>query len=496
MAILSFEELEQQIEKEVQEEPVLDNEESEVVPNTDLQAEAIERSEETLNAVVNLDSLIAQHDEALKAIEENKKSIEDIKQLLQDSMVSTNHIVKVLTNSPLKKLAEAKKQNITFESINNDPVSTLVSFNNLLKTIRSNISQEAVEEVTKGWLEKFSNLFRGIDIQYKRYKAMSSEMVKLIEANKSILEVKPGMELSSANSALVGTTVVDVAKNFAEFVDKYTLALKTPYKSVNMSLKYLKDFKDLNSGNSNLAPIGFDFGKSSEGRKLKLTCSTPELEELLNKGVRGENELKLSKVGLQDELVDPKHQLSFKSVDDLLKTLKSIDKTMEEHFKIVDKPIRANFGQKTDTTYGIIGLILGGHMTYDGLKGASASTYNRMKHGVTSTLKDTFLHSDPGSFKEVVNLSKKYASGGSISSIAGSLAVAGIGGLMIKGAINMFKSITRQLFSVAKSHMVWNDLVVVQREIVNMLQVKDSIEPSTAKKIQKELELVMEGKLK
>lgn len=440
MAIISFEEIEQQVVE--QESPV------ETAMDKELLEESIENSNDQLDALEQLDEAIEKQDELISDVEEGKKDLEEVKEELHESMIAAEHFCQVLGKTSLKIIAGLRNANLSFESINSNPLEALKDFNGVLKSVRKAISQEAVEEVTKGWLEKFGNLFRGIDSQYKRYKAMSSEMVKLIEANKSILEVKPGMELSSANSALVGTTVVDVAKNFAEFVDKYSEALRNPAKPIKMKLKHLKEFKDLSSGTPGLAPVGFAFSKSSEGRKLKLTCSTPDLEELFTRGVKDSDEVRDSNLGFEDTVVDTKKQLSFKSVDELLKTLKSLDTAIEEHFRIVSRPIRAEFadGKPSLFTYGL---------------------------GIAGGLAGNFIGSAAGNATGIFTKGSKL--GKTAASLADITIGVGVGYWLIKKALKRVNSVSKELYNIAKSHMVWNDLVVVQREIINMLQVKEDV---------------------
>ena len=456
MAIISFEEIEQQVVE--QESPV------ETAMDKELLEESIENSNDQLDALEQLDEAIEKQDELISDVEEGKKDLEEVKEDLHESMIAAEHFCQVLGKTSLKSIAGLRNANLSFESINSNPLEALKDFNGVLKSVRKAISQEAVEEVTKGWLEKFSNLFRGIDSQYKRYKAMSSEMVKLIEANKAILEVKPGMELSSANSALVGTTVVDVAKNFAEFVDKYTEALENPEKSVKMNLKHLKDFKDLSSDAPGLAPVGFAFGKSSSGRKLKLTCATPDLDELFTKGVKDESEVRKSKLGFEDTLVDPKKQLTFKSVEELLKTLKSLDAIMEEHFKIVDKPIRAKFANGKHGLGRYLGMGIGGYLAYDEGK----QLVDHVRHGLTN-------NTAPGLKARLSSLTSHVTTPHNVKSMAANLAVAAFGVGAALYLNNKRNGVSKELYNIAKSHMVWNDLVVVQREIVNMLQVKEDV---------------------
>lgn len=430
MAILSFEELEEQIEKEVQEEPVHDNRESEVVPNADLQAEAIERSEETLNAVVNLDSLIEQHDEALKAIEENKKSIEDVKQLLHDSMVSTSHIVKVLTNSPLKKLAEAKKQDITFESINNDPVSSLISFNNLLKTIRSNISQEAIEEVRRGWFERFKAYFKSFQGEFEYYHKRSAGILRLLNSNKDKFEVESDIELSTVNNILSTEIVKDVSENYKEFLSNYLNALDKKNTGVKLKMKSFKQIPSVKADDSNLFPISMDVPRTEGHAKIKAYCLDNKFVKAMENGANGNNdfiELKSDFEVVFIRSVQPK----IKNVNDLINIIKSMHENMEIHYKNVDIAGR------------------------------------RWSLSLLSSLEENRRETH-------------YNYGGDYTVVK----------------INPVNEITTKIWMVTKMHNIWGEIQTAQRELISKIRVKDNIDYNLAKKLESELELAIEGKLK
>lgn len=432
MAILSFEELEEQIENETLEETT-EGEETEVVPNSELQAEAIERSEETLNAVVNLDSLIAQHDEALKAIEENKKSIEDVKQLLQDSMVSTNHILKVLTNSPLKKLAEAKKQNITFESINNDPVSTLMSFNNMLKIVRSNVSQEDVEEVRRGWFEKLKTFFKSFQGEFEFYYKKSSAVIRLLTSNKDSFELNGEVILSPVNNVLITDLFLDTAENYKSFVNTYVDALKRQNQGVSLNFKSFKQIKGVTGDDDDLYPISLDVPTTSGQGKVKAYCIDKKLVRALENGANGNSDF--IELGSKFEIVYVRApKTNIKNIEDLITVAKHMHENMDKHFKDVD---------------------VTGRRWY-----LSSLEYNE-----NNNRKTVHTRVDQGVVINEVTYHK-------------------------------VNEISAKIWGITRLHNIWGEIQTAQRELLTKIRVKDDVEYSLAKKLQADLELAIKGKLK
>lgn len=437
MAIISFEEIETQIVE--QESPV------ETAMDQELLEESIDNIDSQLDALDQLDETIAKQDELITDVEEGKKDPSEVKEELHEAMIAAEHFCQILGKTSIKKIADIKKADLSFESINNHPVEALKDFNQVLKAVRSSISQEAVEEMKKGWLEKFGNFFRGIDGDYKRSKSISSGIIKLVEANKDILEVREGMELSDANSGLLGNTVIETGRNFAEFTDKYAEALRNSTKPVQMKLKHLNEFNALKSSDSFLSPIGIGFGKSNGIRSLKFACCTKDLQDLFSKGVKDGKEVKNSNLFFQEVVVESKQRVKFSSVEEAINALKFLDKTIEEHFKIVSRPIRKEFDDRNPGTLGKIGLAIGGLMTAGGVLGLN------------------LIH-------------------------------AGVGALIMAVSKSGVNKISRDLFFIAKTHRIWNDLVVVQREIVNMLKVRSDASSDREDDFNSKIGLVMNGK--
>lgn len=328
MAIISLEDIENELVKEAPE----DIEEQ---PSSDIHGEAVEKSEETLNAVFNLDNLIQQHDEALKAIEENKKSIEEVKQLLHDSMVSTNHIVEVLTNSPLKKIAEMKQQNITFESISNHPVETLKSFTGLLKTIRNNISQEAIEEVRRGWFERLKAYFKSFKGEFEYYSKRSAAILRLLNSYKDKLELEDNIELSPVNTILSTEIIRDVSENYKEFISKYTEALSKRNPGFKLKLKSFKQMPSIKVDDAGLYPVSLDIPRVEGHEKVKAYCLDNKFLKAMENGANGRNDFIDLKSDYELVLVKA-NRPNLKNINDLINVVKTMHETMDIHYRNVD----------------------------------------------------------------------------------------------------------------------------------------------------------------
>lgn len=146
MAIISYEELEQQVENEVVEEtPVMDPEAA---------GEVAEKAEGELEAIQSLDDSIEAQDELIEAADEKMaegelqpEELSEVQNTLVDNMVANEHYLQVICGASTKKLAETFKLGLSFEDIQSNPVGAMRAYNDKLKAIRSNISQEHIAEI-------------------------------------------------------------------------------------------------------------------------------------------------------------------------------------------------------------------------------------------------------------------------------------------------------------------------------------------------------------
>lgn len=146
MAIISYEELEQQVENEVVgETPVMDPEAA---------SEVAEKAEGELEAINNLDDSIEAQDEMIESasskMEEGElqpEELSEVQNTLVDNMVANEHYLQVICGASTKKLAQTFNLGLSFEDIQSNPVGAMKSYNEKLKAIRSSISQEHITEI-------------------------------------------------------------------------------------------------------------------------------------------------------------------------------------------------------------------------------------------------------------------------------------------------------------------------------------------------------------
>lgn len=435
MSIISLEELENEL---------LDQKEEITLSHPEMLEEKYESVERVIDSVINLDSLIEQHNEALKAIEENKQSISEIQQMLQDSMVSTNHILSVIAKSPLKKVAELKKQSITFESINNNPIDTLSSFNNMLIDIRCSISEEGFKEVASDLAESFGRIFTSYKSDYKLFQKRSGEVIKVLKKYKSELRLLSPFELSPKDSVYASPNVVDIAKNFEEFVTKYGEAMSRGKTGlVNFNLRAIRSLKGIKAKESNRYPLGLVPTVEHEGG-LNLRCISPDAIKIITQAFNPNQEIKKQKIDFE-EIRILSNRIKINSVDNLIQRIVLIDKMMGEHFAIIEKPL-STFLMKGRKFASIAGglLAFGASWVISGWAG---------KKTTELLLK---------------NASKKVKFFGSLAGgTAGDMAFTQTLSLIPVNKIN------KNLYSLAKNNYVWEEMFNIQKGLVSRIQILD-----------------------
>lgn len=435
MSIISLEELENEL---------LDQEEEILTTDPKLLEEKYESVERVIDSVINLDSLIEQHNEALELVEENKKSILEIQQMLQDSMVSTNHILNVIAKSPLKKVAELKNQNITFESINNDPINTLSSFNNMLIDIRSSISEEDFKEVAGELAESFGRIFTSYKSDYQLFQKRSKAAIAVLEKYKRSLSIISPFDLSPKDSVYASPVVIDVAKNFAEFVHKYGDAISRGRETlVNFNLKALRSFRGMKSKEPNRFPLGLVSTMEHEGG-LNARCISPDAIKIITDAFNPHQELKKQKIDFEEVMINC-NRIKIDNINKLIDLIKEIDKRMGEHFNIVEKPLSTYLmkGRK-------FASIAGGLLAF----GASWVISGWAGNKVSGLL--------------LKNAGKKVKF---LGSLAGGMA----GDMLFEKLLSLIpvNKINKNLYSLAKNNYVWEEMFNLQKGLISRIQIKN-----------------------
>ena len=435
MSIISLEELENEL---------LDQEEEILTTDPKLLEEKYESVERVIDSVINLDSLIEQHNEALELVEENKKSILEIQQMLQDSMVSTNHILNVIAKSPLKKVAELKNQNITFESINNDPINTLSSFNNMLIDIRSSISEEDFKEVAGELAESFGRIFTSYKSDYQLFQKRSKAAIAVLEKYKRSLSIISPFDLSPKDSVYASPVVIDVAKNFAEFVHKYGDAISRGRETlVNFNLKALRSFRGMKSKEPNRFPLGLVSTMEHEGG-LNARCISPDAIKIITDAFNPHQELKKQKIDFEEVMINC-NRIKIDNINKLIDLIKEIDKKMGEHFNIVEKPLSTYLmkGRK-------FASIAGGLLAF----GASWVISGWAGNKVSGLL--------------LKNAGKKVKF---LGSLAGGIA----GDMLFEKLLSLIpvNKINKNLYSLAKNNYVWEEMFNLQKGLISRIQIKN-----------------------
>ena len=501
MAIISFEEIEQQVVE--QESPV------DTVADKELLEESVGISQDQAEAIEELDDTIVKQDELISDVEEGKKDPEEVKEELHESMIAAEHFCQVLIDGSLKEVTRATNTDLSFESINSDPLASIKDFNNMLKSIRTKISQEAVEEVKKGFFEKFLNFFKARQDEFKKYRDISKSIVSVIEANKNSLSVRPDIEISSANSVLATEFVLDVGKNYAEFIDKYFKALEDPENHDKAKLKHVDNFKYVEAAGDNGAPVGFRFGKK-DGSRIVISINAPKLlEQAINKGPGVSKIIKKEDLSFMESVIEPKELLKFKSVDEALKTLKNVDKMINEHFTIVDGYIkRLKFYFKTgfanDAVFfnKLLGITGGTALGAVGATaGAGLAAGPAVKSGVNKALDTVKNAGSATDFKDLGQKGLKALKAGvgrtalltSLGIGAGALAGSYIGSKMF-GSMFTVNKVNRKLWDLGSSQIIWGDLVALEKEIVNSLVAKTELDTTEQKELMDKISMSMKGK--
>lgn len=435
MSIISLEELENDL---------LDQEEEILTTDPKLLEEKYESVERVIDSVINLDGLIEQHNEALQLVEENKKSILEIQQMLQDSMVSTNHILNVIAKSPLKKVAELKNQNITFESINNDPINTLSSFNNMLIDIRSSISEEDFKEVAGELAESFGRIFTSYKSDYQLFQKRSKAAIAVLEKYKRSLSIISPFDLSPKDSVYASPVVIDVAKNFAEFVHKYGDAISRGRETlVNFNLKALRSFRGMKSKEPNRFPLGLVSTMEHEGG-LNARCISPDAIKIITDAFNPHQELKKQKIDFEEVMINC-NRIKIDNINKLIDLIKEIDKRMGEHFNIVEKPLSTYLmkGRK-------FASIAGGLLAF----GASWVISGWAGNKVSGLL--------------LKNAGKKVKF---LGSLAGGIA----GDMLFEKLLSLIpvNKINKNLYSLAKNNYVWEEMFNLQKGLISRIQIKN-----------------------
>ena len=466
MAIISFEEIEQQVVE--QESPV------ETAMDKELLEESVNLKQKELSAIGSLVETIDRQDELISDVEEGKKDLEEVKEELHESMIAAEHFCQVLGNMSIKNVAELKKTSLSFESINRDPVEALKGFNTVLKTLSDNISFEAVEEVQRGKLERLVAYFKTIDKEYKSYSSESNKILNIIKEHKNNLELRPDIELSAVSKILTSEFVVDTGRNFAEFTEKYYKLLKTESKELKLNLKSFGQIKSVEGSDNGASPVGFKLWREKGNDGIKAFTVSPTMIKILNERFKGDKTTRDFDFSFTQVFVEPKSNDNIKSVEDLFKRLSDSNSGMDTHYSFIKKSV---------DDYMLLGRRI--------LNQMARNFQNFVHHaGQTATAYTGGL------------------GGGAIGAAAGTL-VGGRKGAMIGGALGGivgsiglgFKSydafkylvpvnkINDELHQIAKSNFIWGDVVAAQRELVGMLKPKDGLDENLKKEIEAKLSL-------
>ena len=465
MAIISFEEIEQQVVE--QESPV------DTVADKELLEESVNLKQKELSAIGSLVETIDRQDELISDVEEGKKDLEEVKEELHESMIAAEHFCQVLGNMSLKNVAELKKTSLSFESINSDPVEALKGFNTVLKTLSDNISFEAVEEVQRGKLERLVAYFKTIDKEYKSYSSESDKILNIIKEHKNNLELRPDIELSSVSKILTSEFVVDTGRNFAEFAEKYYKLLKTEAKDLKVNLKSFGQIKSVEGSDNGAFPVGFKLWREKGNDGIKAFTVSPTMLKVLNERFKGDKTTRDFDFSFTQVLVEPKSNDNIKSVEDLFKRLSETNSNLNTHYSFIKKSV---------DDYMLLGRRI----------------LNQMGRNLQN-----FVH-------QTGKASSIYAAGtvgGGLGALAGKAfgtkgAVAGaiLGGLGA-GITAGFKThdffkylvpvnkINDELHQIAKSNFIWGDMVAAQRELVGMLKPKEGLDENLKKEIEVKLSL-------
>lgn len=465
MAIISFEEIEQQVVE--LESPV------ETAMDKELLEESIENSNDQLDALEQLDEAIEKQDELISDVEEGKKDLEEVKEDLHESMIAAEHFCQVLGKTSLKNVANLKKTNLSFESINSNPLEALKGFNGVLKSVRKAISQEAVEEVQRGKLERLVAYFKTIDKEYKSYSSESNKILNIIKEHKNNLELRPDIELSAVSKILTSEFVLDTGRNFAEFTEKYYKLLKTEAKDLKVNLKSFGQIKSVEGSDNGAFPVGFKLWREKGNDGIKAYTVSPTMLKVLNERFKGDKTTRDFDFSFTQVLVEPKSNDNIKSVEDLFKRLSETNSNLNTHYSFIKKSV---------DDYMLLGRRI--------LNQMGRNLQNQVLG--TGTAATAYAAGTVGGGLGAL-AGKAFGAKGAV---AGAL-LGGLGAGITAGfkAHDFFKylvpvnKINDELHQIAKSNFIWGDMVAAQRELVGMLKPKDGLDENLKKEIEAKLSL-------
>lgn len=412
--------------------------------------------------IIALEDFVLNQEELLEQTKKYEITPVELREKLIQSQQTLGSLVYKLTGTPLDSLG----LEYSSESLEENPISLLNKQLFLSQSLSDFISNEAVEEVSKGLFEKIGNFFKTINGEYKGYRKKSERLINTLNKYKDYLELRKDIQLSSNNTLYTTDLVLDIGRNFSQFINQYQEVLKG--KASEIKLKTLASFKYLDSEDPSAYPLGLRYFDMFGGQSLAAYCLTRQaLKALASNDTK---KIKEEKLDYTEVPLSPLEEVEVQGVEDVVDYLKKIDENMKKHFSIVDKALNSNFVffKRMGTMGKNIG-VFGGSMILSAKAGTKAKNefIKMMMHNPEAK-----LLSKQGIARNVVDFGVSFKVDDWIH------------GAVDKIPVNLLK---KNIYALSKANMIWGDMYAAERELVNMLRVKKQTDEKLAKMINKEL---------
>lgn len=414
------------------------------------------------NTLIALEDFVLNQEELLEQTQQYEITPVDLREKLIQSQQILGSLVYKLTGTPLDSLGLA----YTSESLEENPLGILNKQLFLSQSLSDFISNEEVEEVNKGLFEKIGNFFKTIYGEYKGYRKKSERLINTLNKYKDHLELRKNIELSANNTLYTTDLVLDIGKNFTQFINQYQEVLKG--KSSEIKLKTLSSFKYLDAEDPSAYPLGLRYFDLFGGKSLAAYCLDRQALKALSSN--DTKKIKQDQLDYTEVPLSPVEELEVQGVEDVFYYVKKIDGNMKEHYSIVDKALNSNFVfLKKLTTLGTNVGVFGGSMILSAKAGTKAK--NEFIKMMMHDPKTKFL-SKQGIARNVVDFGVSYKVDDWIHSAVDKIPV---------------NKLKKNIYALSKANMVWGDMYAAEKELVNMLRVKKQTDEKLIKTINKEL---------
>lgn len=441
MAIISFEDLEN---------IDIDKDDSEPDNNLDLITDSIERDFNTLDSLFNLDLLIMNLDKTKEELELNKITIKELQEILYNTSISTSHIMKVLTGSPIPKITKYISKTITVEDINHHPLISLEEQKTILEKMKDSVINKAKDiiKLRKTLIEKIQVFFLTIEKSYLVYKEKSKLLIDFYNKNRNHFTLKENCVVSSENAIVLSEFLDVVINNYSNYINGYERILSMTLEEIynhngNLDMFDLISFKDTDSVKSNLKdgnldnyyPLALNLGIKKDKITTETISINKETLQSLLFGIREEKDFKKLEHGYSPVFVRPKEILKIKELSEIGNLLESSYNDMVNH-------------------YGIYSSAAEGHNPY------------------SIIIFDIISYLSVQVFNQAVNM---------LPSIA---------------YRSFFSNLSKGLISLYRNQDIYLDIFIAQRELMSFLNVRDDIQDLKFKKeLEEKLKKAIDGKL-